>query len=107
MDLLLIILRNIKRHWFRSVLTVLGVCVAILAYCMIHTMIDAWFAGVKSSAKNRLIVRNSVSLVFYLPISYQEKIRQVPGVAKVGRGNWFGAVYRDENYRFEQFAIDQ
>ena len=72
---------------------------------MIRTFIGAWYAGVEASAKDRLIVRNSVSLVFYLPISYGNVIREVPGITKVGYANWFGGVYKDERYRFQQFAV--
>ena len=101
------IYRNSMRHPLRSILTALGVAVALFAFCMIRTLIGAWYAGVEASAKNRLIVRNSVSLVFYLPLSYMDQIRQVPGVTKVGYGNWFGGIYKDERYRFQQFAIDE
>jgi putative ABC transport system permease protein len=45
-------------------------------------------------------------LVFLLPASYQEKIRQVPGVTSVSYGNWFGGVYIDEKNFFPNFAVD-
>jgi putative ABC transport system permease protein len=46
-----------------------------------------------------------VSLVFSLPLTYAQKIRQVPGVAAVGWANWFGGVYITERNFFPQFAI--
>lgn len=98
--------RNVFRHKLRTCLTIVGVIVALFAFCMIRTLIDSWYSGVKASAKNRLIVRNRVSLVFYLPVAYKNQIAQVPGVAKVGFGNWFGGIYKDEKFRFAQFAID-
>jgi putative ABC transport system permease protein len=100
------ILRGARRHPLRCSLTALGIAVALFAFCMIRTLIGAWYAGVEASAKNRLIVRNAVSLSFYLPLSYQNTIAQVPGVEKVGFGNWFGGVYKDERFRFQQFATD-
>ena len=102
-----LISRNLRRHTLRTVLTVFGLTVALLSFCLIRTMVDAWYAGVKTSAKNRLVVRNRVSLVFYLPVSYRNQIAQVPGVAKVGKANWFGGVYKDERYRVAQFAVDE
>ena len=102
-----IIFRNALRHPLRSVLTAVGIAVALFAFCLIRTFIGAWYSGVDASAKNRLVSRNSVSLIFYLPLSYQGTIAQVPGVAKVGMGNWFGGIYKDERYRFQQFAIDE
>jgi putative ABC transport system permease protein len=47
-----------------------------------------------------------VSLVFPLPITYAQRIRQVPGVAGVSWANWFGGVYVSERNFFPQFAID-
>lgn len=101
-----IIFRNVLRHPLRSALTALGIAVALFAFCLIRTFIGAWYSGVDASAKNRLVTRNAVSLIFYLPLSYQPAIASVPGVAKVGLGNWFGGIYRDEKYRFQQFAVD-
>jgi putative ABC transport system permease protein len=85
----------------------LGIAVALFAFCMIRTLISSWYSGVEASAKNRLIVRNSVSLIFYLPLAYLKTIERVPGVTKVGYGNWFGGRYKDEEHRFAQFAIDE
>ncbi len=101
-----LILRNTFRHRLRAFLTVAGVTIALLAFCMISTMIDAWYSGVNRSAKNRLITRNAVSLIFYLPISYFETIKGIPGIETVGHGNWFGGIYKDERNRFAQFAIN-
>lgn len=106
MQLLRLAFRNTLRHPLRSILTSVGVAVALFAFTMIQTLIGAWYAGVENSAKNRLIVRNSVSLVFSLPGFYGASIAKVPGVARVGHGNWFGAIYKDESFRFQQFAID-
>ncbi|MCK7513496.1 MAG: hypothetical protein MZV70_62055 [Desulfobacterales bacterium] len=37
-----------------------------------------------------------MSLIFSLPFSYKEKIRQTEGVSTVSYGNWFGGIYIDE-----------
>ena len=107
MQLLRLAFRNTLRHPLRSILTALGVAVALFAFTMIQTLIGAWYAGVENSAKNRLIVRNSVSLVFSLPGTYGTAISKVPGVSLVGHGNWFGGIYKDESFRFQQFAVDE
>lgn len=106
-DLFTLIVRNCLRHKLRSALTVAGIVVALLAFTIIRTMIHAWYSGVEASAKNRLVVRNAVSLVFYLPLSYKQTIAHIPGVTRIGGANWFGGVYRDEKFRFAQFAIDE
>ena len=107
MNLLVLSYRNARRHPVRSILTAVGIAVALFAFCFIQTVIGAWYSGVEATAKNRLIVRNAMSLIFYLPYSYGPRIAQVPGVEKSAYGNWFGGVYRDERSTFfQQFAID-
>lgn len=106
MHLLRLIYRNTLRHKLRSSLTVLGIGVAVLAFGLLRTIVDAWYAGVAASAQNRLVTRNAVSLVFPLPLSYHNQIAQIPGVTGISHGNWFGAIYIDEKNFFAQFAVD-
>lgn len=106
MEFFRIIYRNVLRHPLRSFLTAVGMAVALCAFALIRTLIGAWYSGVENSAKDRLVVRNSVSLVFYLPYAYGSTIQSVPGVQKVGFGNWFGGIYKEERFRFQQFAVD-
>ncbi len=106
MHLLKLILRNTLRHKLRSSLTVVGIAVAVLAFGLLRTIVDAWYAGVAASAQNRLVTRNAVSLVFPLPLAYRNPIAQVSGVTGISYGNWFGAIYIDEKNFFAQFAVD-
>ena len=101
-----LIFRNIFRRPLRSGLTVIGLVVAILAFGLLRTLVDAWYAGAEATSTTRLITRNAISLVFPLPISYLPKIRQVPGVVAVSYANWFGGIYISEKNFFPQFAID-
>jgi len=80
--------------------------VAVLAFCLLRTVIAAWYAGVEASSPNRLVCRNAVSLIFHLPISYLNRIREVPGVTAISYGRWFGGIYINEKNFFPQFAID-
>ncbi len=104
--LLKLLFRNSFRHKLRTILTISGICVAILAFGMLRTVISAWYAGVEASSANRLVIRNSISLVFSLPLSYREKIRSVEGVQLVSYGNWFGGVYITEKNFFANFAVE-
>ena len=106
MFVLTLILRNAFRHKLRTSLTVVGVAIAVLAFGLLKTLVAAWYLGVEAASASRLITRNAISLVFLLPVSYQEKIRQVPGVTGVSKGNWFGGVYIDEKNFFPNFAIE-
>jgi putative ABC transport system permease protein len=101
----LLVLRNAFRHKLRTTLTVIGIIVAIAAFGLLRTIVDAWYAGANASSSARLVTRSSVSLVFSLPLNYAQKIRQVPGVTSVGWANWFGGVYVSERNFFAQFAI--
>jgi putative ABC transport system permease protein len=105
MELIKLILRNTLRHRLRTSLTVLGMAVAILAFCLLRTVVEAWYIGVSGAAPDRLVTRNAVSLIFTLPIAYRQKILQVAGVRKVAYGNWFGGVYIDEHHFFPRIAI--
>jgi putative ABC transport system permease protein len=104
--LLKLIFLNAFRHKLRTLLTICGICVAILAFGMLRTLVSAWYAGVEASAANRLVSRNAISLVFSLPLSYREKMRSVEGVKNVSFGNWFGGVYIDEKNFFANFAVE-
>ncbi len=106
MFFLKILVRNAFRNRLRTSLTILGMTVAILAFGLLRTFIAAWYAGVEASSVNRLVTRNAVSIIFPLPISYQEKIRQTNGVEMVSHGTWFGGVYIDERNFFPNFAIE-
>ncbi len=106
MFLLKFIFRNAFRHKLRTFLTVVGVAVAILAFGMLRTLVGLWYLGVETSSASRLVTRNAISLIFPLPISYEERIRQVSGVKSVSFGSWFGGIYINEKNFFANFAID-
>src|SRR5262249_15057354 len=101
----LLVFRNAFRQPLRAGLTSFGIAVALFAFCFINALIRAWYAGVDSSNKDRLIVRSSVSLSFFLPYSYYEVVKRIPGVERACFALWFGGVYKDERNRFAQFAI--
>jgi len=106
MFLPLLVAKNAFRHKLRTTLTVVGIVVAITAFGLLRTIVDAWYAGANASSSARLVTRSSVSLVFSLPLTYAEKIRQVEGVQSVSWANWFGGVYISERNFFPQFAVD-
>lgn len=106
MELLKLLLRNTLRHKLRSLLTIAGVGVAVLAFALLQTVVAAWYAGVEASAANRLITRHAVSFVFTLPLAYRDRIAQVPGVNRVTFASWFSGVYIDKNQFFARLAVD-
>src|ERR1039457_29210 len=106
MFLFKILSRNALRHRLRTLLTILGITIALLSFGLLRTVVSAWYAGVNSASASRLITRNAVSLIFSMPISYAERARQVEGVKGVSYANWFGGVYITEKNFFPNFAIE-
>ena len=105
MHALKLIMRNALRHKLRTALTVLGLTIAVLAYGLLNTVVDAWYAGAAAASNARLVTRNAISLTFSLPLSYENRIRGVEGVTLVARSSWFGGVYREPKNFFAQFAV--
>jgi putative ABC transport system permease protein len=101
-----LLLRNAFRHRLRALLTVFGVAVAVLAFGLLRTLVDAWHAGASAAAANRLVVRSAISLTFSLPMAYLEKIRAVEGVEAVSHMSWFGGIYIDRKNFFPNFAVE-
>lgn len=105
MFLVKLVLRNALRHKLRTALTVVGLFVAVLAYGLLQTVIGAWYAGASAASSARLVTRSAISLVFTLPLNYEQRIRGVEGVRLVARSNWFGGIYQEPKNFFPQFAV--
>ena len=101
-----LVLRNCLRHPLRTALTVLGIVVAITAFGLLRTTIDAWYAGAAASSASRLVVRNKNSLTFSLPLYYRGRIAQIEGVKSVSYADWFGGIYIVPKNFFPRFAIE-
>jgi putative ABC transport system permease protein len=107
--ILSIIFRNAFRHRLRTILTILGIATAVMAFGLLRTIVGAWNAGVAGSSANRMIVRHRVSFIFPLPTADRPEIAKVPGVTSVSWANWFGGVYGDPNdfkNFWPRFAVD-
>ena len=101
--------KNAFRNRRRSVLTALSITFSLLLLTVMMTVWRGFYIdqGAPDSAL-RLMTRHRVSLAFFLPGYYREKIRAVPGVVHVAPMTWFGGKYKDdrpENF-FAQFATD-
>ena len=91
--------RNTLRNKFRTLMTILGGAVAIIAFVLLRTVLHAWSIGVDYAAKDRLATRNKVSFVIPLPKKYIDEVRNIPGIKSATYQNWFGgklAAYPDE-----------
>jgi putative ABC transport system permease protein len=103
------IVRNTFRNKRRSVLTMISIGFSLL---LLTIMICIWRSfyvdQVAPEASRRLIIRDKVSLAFFLPAFYRDKIRSVPGVTAVAPLTWFGGRYIDDRpeHFFAQLATD-
>jgi len=109
MFVLRLVLKNALRHKLRTLLTIAGIAVAVMAFGVLRTIVTAWSAGVEASAADRMITRHAVSFIFPLPLAYRDQIGGVAGVKEVTYASWFGGVYKDaadwKNF-FPRIAID-
>ncbi|WP_310385298.1 ABC transporter permease [Roseateles sp.] len=101
-----LLLKNAFRHKLRTLLTMVGLVVAISAFGLLRTIIDAWYAGVEGSSSTRLVTRSAISLTFPLPMNYAQRLKGVDGVSSISWSNWFGGVYLTERNFFPQFAVE-
>jgi putative ABC transport system permease protein len=107
MNLATIAFKNTRRNLFRSVLTILGVGVAMLAFLLLRTVLSAWLVSAEYAAKDRLATRHKVTFIMTLPKRYVEDVRKMPGVESVTWMNWFGArLPGHEDAFFGTFATD-
>ena len=100
------ILRNLKRKKTRTILTIGSIAVALFLFGLLVTIESGLNAGVDVAGADRLVVRNRISLIQPLPLSYQERLRQIPNVAEATHATWFGGIYQDERNFFPQFTVD-
>ena len=103
------VIRNTFRNKLRSVLTMISISFSLLLLTMMICIWRSFYIDqVAPEAARRLIVRDRVSLAFFLPAFYRDKIRSVPGVSAVAPITWFGGRYIDgrPEHFFAQLGTD-
>jgi putative ABC transport system permease protein len=84
------VLKHLRRNWIRTLSTVIAMSVCIFLFCTLQTVLASINGMLESTSASRLVTRNAVSLVFNLPLSYEQRIAGVPGVKRVAISSWFG-----------------
>jgi putative ABC transport system permease protein len=103
------VVRNTFRNKRRSLLTMISISFSLLLLTMMICIWRSFYIDqVAPEAARRLIIRDRVSLAFFLPAYYREKIRAVPGVSAVVPISWFGGRYIDDRpeHFFAQLGTD-
>ena len=90
----------------RTVLTLLSIVVAFALFGLLQAVEVAFESGADAADAKRLLTTARYSIIEPLPLSYQRRIEQVPGVVGVAYADWFGAKYQNESNAFPVFAVD-
>ena len=90
----------------RTVLTLLSIVVAFALFGLLQAVEVAFESGADAADAKRLLTTARYSIIEPLPMSYQRRIEQVPGVVGVAYADWFGAKYQNESNAFPVFAVD-
>ena len=97
---------NLKRKKLRTSLTLLSIVVAFLLFGFLAAIQEALVGGVSLAGADRLIVREKVSIINLLPVSYEARIDRIPGVDFSTHQTWFGGVYQDPKNFFMQTPVE-
>jgi putative ABC transport system permease protein len=105
MKFLSLVIANLKRKKLRTVLTVLSAFIAFLLFGLLCALKEGLMGGVNIADADRLIVRNKVTLIQPLPVSYEARIGRIPGVDAVAVSSWFGGIYQDPKNFFATIPV--
>lgn len=103
------VVRSAFRNKRRSLLTMISIGFSLLLLTLMICIWRSFYVDqVAPEAARRLIIRDRVSLAFFLPAYYRDKIRSVQGVTAVSPMTWFGGRYIDDRpeHFFAQLATD-
>ena len=106
MKFLHLIQSNLRRKKLRTSLTLLSIGVAFLLFGFLAAIQEALVGGVALAGADRLIVREKVSIINLLPISYEARMERIPGVDFATHQTWFGGIYQDPKNFFMQNPVE-
>jgi putative ABC transport system permease protein len=106
MKFLPLIWKNIWRRKFRTTFTLLSIFIAFVLFGILMTIRASFSFGVDLAGLNRLVLIHKVSLIMQIPIAYQARLMQVPGVQRVTHQTWFGGIYQDPANFFANIAVE-
>src|SRR5262245_5709686 len=106
MKFLPLILKSARRSKRRTVLTIVSVALAVFLFASLRALLDGFNAATEGSSSTRIITIRSTSLIFSMPTSHANGIRNTAGVEDLTWANWFGGIYKDPQNFFAQFAVE-
>ncbi|TLD69568.1 FtsX-like permease family protein [Phragmitibacter flavus] len=106
MKFLSLVFSNLKRKKLRTVLTVLSIFVAFVLFGTLCIIKEAFTGGISMAGADRLMVMHKMSIIQSLPISYTDRIANLPGVAAITHLSWFGGYYKDPKNFLASFPVN-
>jgi putative ABC transport system permease protein len=106
MKFLPLIWMNVWRRKIRTTFTLLSVFIAFLLFGIVMTIRAAFSLGVDIAGLDRLVLINKVTLIMPLPISYQGRLQQTPGVEVASHQTWFNGAYQQLNNVLTTIAVE-
>ncbi|MGA3203648.1 MAG: ABC transporter permease [Bryobacteraceae bacterium] len=105
-----LMLKNSLRNRRRSILTMISIGMSLCLLGVLGALYRGLFLAPPTPGQElRLVVHHKVSITQPLPFSYEQKIRQVPGVREAMVWQWFGGTYkdaRDQKNFFARFCVE-
>ena len=106
MKFLHLITSNLRRKKLRTSLTLLSIVVAFVLFGFLASIQQALVGGVALAGADRLIVRDKVSIINLLPVSYEARMERIPGVDFATHQTWFGGIYQEPKNFFMQNPVE-
>ncbi len=102
------VLRHLTYNWVRTASTVFAIAVSVFLFCTLRTVLEAVDWGLRTASSSRLVVRNAISLMYSLPLTYKEKVRSIPGVKSVAMSNFMLLAFGGsaDFFRHPAYAVD-
>ena len=97
---------NLRRKKLRTSLTLLSIIVAFILFGFLSAIQQALVGGVALAGADRLVVREKVSIINLLPVSYEARMDRIPGVDFSTFQTWFGGIYQDPKNFFMQNPVE-
>jgi putative ABC transport system permease protein len=106
MKFLPLIWKNVWRKKFRTTFTLLSIFIAFMLFGILMTIRMSFSFGVDVAGADRLVLIHKVSLIMPLPVSYEPRLQQTPGVEIATHNTWFGGIYQDPTNFFANIAVE-
>jgi putative ABC transport system permease protein len=102
--------KNALRNRRRSALTIASMAFSLCLLGVLFALYRGLFLAPPTPGQElRLVTHHKVSITQSMPLSYEDRIRRVPGVRDASVWQWFGGTYKDaresKNF-FARFSVE-